>query len=319
MVGSFAPGSIASLDLTALTYSVAVAEHLGFRQAAAALGVNQSVLSRRVQALEDQLQVALFERGSRGSRLTSAGERFLPEARAALSDIDHAAAAARANGRGEEGRLHLGFYTPLSGGFLRELVRRYRTDHPHVAVELREECRRTLLTLTRQRRLDVAFVIGSGGAGGCDTAELWSEPVFVTLPDSHRLADSAEVSWADLEGERFLATEAECGAEVHDHVVRHMTGLGHRPEVERIAVGRDSLLNLIAMGFGVSLAGEAGAALPVPGVVFRPLTSPTDVVTFYAAWSPENANPALRQFISLAHVLAGRPRKGTSDWTGRAA
>ena len=83
MVGSFAPGSIASLDLTALTYSVAVAEHLGFRQAAAALGVNQSVLSRRVQALEEHLQVALFERGSRGARLTSAGERFLPEAREA--------------------------------------------------------------------------------------------------------------------------------------------------------------------------------------------------------------------------------------------
>ncbi len=197
MVGSFAPGSIASLDLTALTYSVAVAEHLGFRQAAAALGVNQSVLSRRVQALEEHLQVALFERGSRGSRLTNAGERFLEEAREALSDIDHAAAIARASGRGEEGGLHVGFYTPLSGGFLRELVRRYRTDHPYVAVELREEARRTLLMSVRQRRLDVAFVIGLGGAGGCDMAELWSEPVYV----AHSLAArSSGTSWPPCPG-----------------------------------------------------------------------------------------------------------------------
>ena len=319
MVGSVASPPIASLDLTALVYSLAVADHLGFRQAAQALGVHQSVLSRRVRALEEQLQVSLFERGSRGSRLTSAGEPFLEQVREALSGIDFAAAIARANGRGQEGRLHLGFYTPLSGGFLRELVRRYKADHPHVSVELREESRPTLLTSVRQRKLDVAFVIGSGDTAGCDTAELWSEPVYVALPNSHKLADRADISWGELEGERFLATQAECGAEVHDHVVRHMAGLGHRPEVERIAVGRDSLLNLIAMGFGVSLAGEAGAALPIPRVVFRPLTSPTDIVTFHAAWSPENGNPALRQLISLAHVLAGRPRKGTSDWTGRAA
>ena len=319
MVGSVASRSVASLETTALTYSVAVAGHLGFRQAAAALGVSQSVLSRRVQALEEQLEVALFERGSRGSRLTSAGERFVEQAREVLRDIDVAAALPRANGRGEEGRLRLGFYTSLSGGFLRELVRRYSADHPHVALEFREESRPALLTALRQRRLDIAFLIGSGETTSVDTAELWSEPVHVVLPAGHRLAHQEEISWSELEGERFLATQSECGAEVHDHVVRHMTGLGHRPEVDRVVVGRDSLLNLIGLGLGVSLASAAAASLPSPGVVFRPLTSPPDAVIFYAAWAAENDNPALRQFISLAHVLAGKPRKGTSDWTGHAA
>ena len=98
-----------------------------------------------------------------------------------------------------------------------------------------------------------------------------------------------------------------------------MKGFGHRPEVERLPIARDSLFSLIAMGFGISLTSEGGAGFAVPGVVFRPLTSPPDIVSFSAVWSPENANPALRQFISLAHVLAGRPRKGTSDWTGRTA
>ena len=106
---------------------------------------------------------------------------------------------------------------------------------------------------------------------------------------------------------------------MHDHVLLNMKGFGHRPEVERLPIARDSLFSLIAIGFGISLTSEGGAGLAVPGVVFRPLTSPPDIVSFSAVWSPENANPALRQFISLAHVLAGRPRKGTSDWTGRTA
>ena len=155
---------------------------------------------------------------------------------------------------------------------------------------------------------------------GCDTAELWSEPVYVALPTSHGLADHAEISWGDLEGERFLATEAECGAEVHDHVVRHMTGLGHRPSVERIAVGRDSLLNLIAMGFGVSLASEAGAALPGSGSCLPPAYE-SGGRRHLLRRLVTGERPTRRFASSLVwrHVLAGRPRKGTSDWTGRAA
>ena len=140
--------------------------------------------------------MSLFERGSRGSRLTPAGERFLAQARGALSDIGYAAATARANERGEEGRLRLGFYTPLFGGLLPVIIRRYRADHTHVSLELQEDTRRALLTALRDRRLDIAFVIGSGQTAGCATAELWTEPVYVALPTSHSLANNPEVSWA---------------------------------------------------------------------------------------------------------------------------
>ena len=308
-----------TLDFTGLLYSLAVAEHLGFRKAAVALGIQESAVSRRVRALEDRLHVSLFERGAHGVRLTIAGERFLSHARAALSEIDYAAAGARAAGRGEQGRLRVGFFMPLSGGFLRDLLKRYRSDHPQVATEMHEGSSRHHLTLVRERRLDIAFVAGDRKTADCEMATLWSEPVYVALPHGHRFAAQPEVAWAELENERFIASQSECGAEVHDHVVRHMAGLGHRPEVERITVARDTLLDLVQLGFGVTLVTGTGTLCGDKAVVFRPLANPVDVVSFSAVWSPDNDNPALRQFISLAHVLAGRPRRGTSDWTGQAA
>ena len=54
-----------------------VADHLSFRGAAAALGIRQSAVSRRVRALEDELGVSLFERHHTGVRVTNAGARFL--------------------------------------------------------------------------------------------------------------------------------------------------------------------------------------------------------------------------------------------------
>ena len=166
-----------------------------------------------------------------------------------------------------------------------------------MTIELHEGSSRHHVTLVRERRLDVTFVMGVRKAADCEVATLWSEPVYVALPQGHRLADQPEVAWADLENERFIASQSECGAEVHDHVVRHIAGLGHSPEVDRIAVARDTLLNLVELGFGVTLVTDAGVARTDHLVVFRPLADPVDVVSFSAVWSPENDNPALRQFI----------------------
>lgn len=62
-----------------LGYFVAVADASGIRRAAAQLGARQSVVSRRLRNLEDELGVSLFDRHSGGVRLTSAARR-LPHA-----------------------------------------------------------------------------------------------------------------------------------------------------------------------------------------------------------------------------------------------
>jgi DNA-binding transcriptional LysR family regulator len=98
----------AAQDIAALRSALMVREHLGFRRASEVLGVNPSVLSRRVLALEDALGVSLFQRTSGGARPTGAGERFLLDVERALELLTKAAVRAGAAGRGEVGRLRLG-------------------------------------------------------------------------------------------------------------------------------------------------------------------------------------------------------------------
>ena len=52
--------------------------------------MQQSVIGRRVRALEDKLGVSLFERTPGGVRLTTAGARFFEQARAGLRQLDDA-------------------------------------------------------------------------------------------------------------------------------------------------------------------------------------------------------------------------------------
>nr|WP_202539696.1 LysR family transcriptional regulator [Streptomyces sp. SID8379] len=76
---------------------VNVSDHNGFTDGAAAAGVSQPVVSRRVAALEAHLGARLFERTVRRAVLTPFGREMLPHARRLVEDADgllHEAAAA---------------------------------------------------------------------------------------------------------------------------------------------------------------------------------------------------------------------------------
>ena len=72
------------LDLRLVRYFTVVAEYRHFGRAAEALRVAQPSLSRQIRHLEQQLGARLLDRTPQGSRLTEAGEVFLPQARALL-------------------------------------------------------------------------------------------------------------------------------------------------------------------------------------------------------------------------------------------
>lgn len=84
-----------TVDTRHLKAAVAVARYRSFTEAARALYMAQSTLSRQVAALERDLGRPLFERGPRASVPTAAGAAFLPEAELVIAAAARAEAAAR--------------------------------------------------------------------------------------------------------------------------------------------------------------------------------------------------------------------------------
>ena len=75
-------------SLAQLRAFAAVAEHLHFRDAAAAIGMSQPALSGAVSALEEALGVQLLERTTRKVLLSPAGERLAVRAKAVLDEVE---------------------------------------------------------------------------------------------------------------------------------------------------------------------------------------------------------------------------------------
>lgn len=306
------------IQLRQLRYVIAAAEHGSFRQAALAVGVRESAISRRIRDLEDDAGAALFIRYQRGVTLTEAGKNFVRRARRAINEIDLAVKEVGAAGRVEEGVLRIGIFTSLASGFIAELLERYREQHPGVRTKFVEGAPADHVAAVRLHEIDIAFLTGQPRATGCEVTRLWCERVFVVLPDTHELAAKERIEWADLRGRHFIVSEAEPGPEIHDYLVKHLAELGHHPSVERCPVyNRDTLMQMVALGEGITLTSEATTGTMFPGVAYRLLM--TDVLPFCAVWSPRNDNPALRRMLSLARSLSkkrfGSPPINPDGWT----
>ena len=270
-----AANSSSKIVLQYLRYVLAAAEKHSFRQAAVELGVWESTISRGIRDLEHEMGVALFIRHPGGVTLTNAGTRFLNHALLAVGRIEYALKDAGAAGRGEVGTVRIGIFTSLASGFLADLLEAYQAKNPLVHLDFVEGSPAEHVSAVQHHRMDIAFLTGEPTAYGCETTSLWTERVFVVLPQDHSLVKQEEISWDDLRDGHFIVSEAEPGPEIHDYLVKHLADPGYHPSVERCSVGRDNLMKLVSLGRGLTLTSEATTGTAFPGVVYRPIQQET--------------------------------------------
>src|SRR5689334_17812098 len=153
-----------TVALQHLRYAVVSAEYGSFRRAAEALLMRQSTLSRCIRQLEEAIGLTVFERSSGGICTTVAGRSFLRTARSILEQMDALVVAARSDGRGEAGRLTVGFYTSLSAGNLRATLVEFRQRCPQVSLGMVERSRMRLAGALRNSAIDLVIATSGGVA-----------------------------------------------------------------------------------------------------------------------------------------------------------
>jgi DNA-binding transcriptional LysR family regulator len=206
----------ARVDLRHLQYAVTVEDCGSFRAAAEVLSLTQPTLSRCIRQLEHAIGLAVFERSSGGARPTRSGRDFLRTARLILDQMEMLVTQTRRTGRGEAGRLVIGFYTSLSTGNLRATLADFRERHPQVELEMIERSRARLLAGLRNGAIDIVIVTGAALVQDTELLPLWSERTFIALPEGHSLAGRDSIYWTDLRGERLLLSHYDPGREFED-------------------------------------------------------------------------------------------------------
>jgi LysR family nitrogen assimilation transcriptional regulator len=146
------------MELRSLHYFVRIAELGSITRAAAHLHVAQPALTRHVQRLEDELNVALFTRANRGVRLTEAGQKLLDGATRILRDIERTGDEIRAQDAHPSGKIVLGITPTLCPVLVPELFARMRRDYPMIELKVMHAGMVRLEEFVIDGRVDIALL-----------------------------------------------------------------------------------------------------------------------------------------------------------------
>ncbi|KOU24182.1 LysR family transcriptional regulator [Streptomyces sp. WM6372] len=289
------------MELRQLRYFVTVAEELHFGRAADRLHIVQSAVSQQVQRLERELGAELFDRSPRHVRLTGAGERLLPEARAVLAAAERARVAVR-----ERAGLRLGTSTGL-GEHLDRVLGDLAVLAPDASVQLVSAPAHDRLEQVADGRLDAAFVRSVEPAPGVRILPLWEDPLVAALPAAHPLARETEVAIAELAGLRLCITARRNNPALVDLVVGACHSAGFEPLPGPVSGSLQDTLATIGAGsvpmWTVVYAAHARVLLS-PRVAFRPFRGPGLALPIGLAVRRENPPAALEVLLK---ALAAAP------------
>jgi DNA-binding transcriptional LysR family regulator len=150
-----------SFTLRQLRYLVAVAEHGSVSAGAQSLLISQSAVTESIKDLEADLGVKLFERHSRGLRITHRGHQFLRHATSILAEVALARGVFEDEGPTAQGRLHLGLTSLVAGYVISDMLAKYRRANPQVQISAIEESGEYLEDLLIGGEMDVAVMMTS--------------------------------------------------------------------------------------------------------------------------------------------------------------
>lgn len=239
-------------SLAQLRAFAAVAEHLHFRDAAAAIGMSQPALSGAVSALEETLGVTLLERTTRKVLLSPAGERIAVRARSVLAEVGALVEEAEAVRAPFTGALRLGVIPTVAPYLLPTVLRLVHEKYPDLDLQVHEEQTASLVEGLGEGRLDLLLLAVPLGVQGVTELSLFDEDFVLVTPLDHWLGGREGIPRDALrELNLLLLDEGHCLRDQALDICRE-AGRDDAP-VATTAAGLSTLVQLVAGGLGVTL------------------------------------------------------------------
>jgi len=305
------------VDLDAVRTFVAAADAGQFQDAAAALSITQQAVSKRIAALERDLEVRLFTRTARGAQLTIDGQAFLPHARELLRAEARADASVRPGRRALRIDVHSRRIAPAV------LLQDFHRTHPRVELDVvtLDADVQAAMAAVEAGAIDATFHAVTVPArrlpGAIRTARVIDEHHEVLVGPRHALAGARTLTPAQLADHRIWMPGLAPGTEWASYYDELAVAFGLTIDLVGPVFGNEALLAEIADSAELAtLVGERSRYLWPDRYDLRriPVRHPAPVYPMSLIWRADNPHPALTKLRD--HLEASRPDAPDTDiWT----
>lgn len=295
------------MELRHLRYFREVARTLNFTRAAENLHIAQPPLSRQIQQLEDELGIALLERG-RPLRLTEAGRFFHEHSTQLLEQLGRVCEDTRRIAQGQKRWLGIGFAPSTLYGALPELIRRLRGDGD-VELGLSELITLQQVDALKNGRIDIGFGRIHIDEPAIVQRVIRQDPLVAAMPVGHPLL-AAPVSLAALSREPFVLYPGTPRPSYADHVLGLFRREGLSIHVAQMVNELQTAIGLVATGIGITLVPASVQRLHRDDIGYTSLLDPHATSPIVLSYRAGDDSALLRRVLGLLDDL--NPDDGNS-------
>ena len=296
------------MTLTELRYIVALQQTQHFGKAAEKCFVSQPTLSVAIKKLEEELDVALFERSRSQVKATPLGEQIIQQAQAVLEQANVIKELASAGKDPLGSPLSIGAIFTIGPYLFPHFVPALQELAPGMPLYIEENYTAVLREKLRRSELDAIVIALPFNEPDVVTKALYEESFVVVLPSTHSLSEHETISPKQLEDENVLLLgEGHC---FRDQVLEACPNL--KPSLEAQGQGLQSVIegssletlkHMVASGLGITILPESAAHLGSYGkgtLVTRPFTNSDPKRTVALAWRASFPRPQAIDAVSGA-------------------
>ncbi len=242
------------MTLTELRYIIAVAREQHFGHAAESCFVSQPTLSMGVKKLEEELGIALFERGKGRVAPTPVGERIIEQAQRVLEEAEQIKQIARHGSNPLCGPLRVGAIFTIGPYLLPHLIPELHHIAPQMPLQVDEDYTAGLIEKLKRGSIDVAILSLPLEEPGIVTWSLYDEPFVIIIPTSHPWKDKKQISSQQLAAEHpLILGPGHCFRDQILQVCPDCIGSIDETQGAQIGSSLETIRHMVASGFGVTI------------------------------------------------------------------
>ena len=255
------------MDIDALLAFVTIVNEKSFSRAAERLHLTQPAISKRIQNLEQNLKVKLFERLQREIRLTDAGEILLPHAQSILHAFENAQQAIREMDHRVAGSLRIVASHHIGLHRLPRILQQFSRQYPEVDLQLNFLDSESAYELLKDNVADLAFItIPQEVREDFSCHLVWDDPMSFICSPSHPLADIEHIQPIDLAAHNaILPSQSTLTYRVVESIFRD-SGLRLKANIPTNYLETMKMMAAVGMGWSVlpnTMIDEELVVLPV--------------------------------------------------------
>jgi LysR family hydrogen peroxide-inducible transcriptional activator len=197
--------------ITQLEYVLAVEKYRHFGKASAACHISQPTLSVQIQKVEEELDIAIFDRIKKPIIPTEDGKRFLEQARHVIREHQKLLQITKRTVGAVSGKFRLGIIPTVGSSLLPLFVHEFTRKFPDVDLYIEESKTETLIADLREDRIDGAILVTPLQENDIKEHPLYYDPFVLYLSQAHRLLKKDSLAESDLEAaEMWLLRDGHC-------------------------------------------------------------------------------------------------------------